>query len=306
MPKIKLSNPFVTGQETLLQQGVFSDPRDRYTRNIYANEAFVSAVDENVVDDGLMSHANGKLDIHNLGSSDLKISAEHIMPEQAALGRMDSLSASATIYSNGIGFKNNASADNWVTLPGVSLRWYQPYATTLTLMHWDMFLSFNNWRFNGLDLNNTYSLFGRHTQVKFRCLLDGEYISNSSRRVGENFFHPVAPGYTDSKDAVGPGLDSYDGEYVSAIEKVEGGNPKYVWPEAHSATPVSWHYPKALSKGFHEISVQVLTDRMSGDAVYVQNIGTDARDGDVNGRGYFELVTKISLGIRNARIISFL
>ena len=115
---------------------------------------------------------------------------------------------------------------------------------------------------------------------------------------------------------VGPGTDFFDDyptatagteAFGTAIENgTKGGNPKYVFPEAHSATQLSLHYPTALSKGFHEIAVQVRVGGISGESVYVQNIGTESRDGHVRGRGYFELTAKLCLGIRNARVISFL
>ena len=79
-----------------------------------------------------------------------------------------------------------------------------------------------------------------------------------------------------------------------------------MFPEAHTAIPVSWHYPQALTKGFHEISLAVRMERIDGEAVYVQNIGTERRSKRVKGRGFFELTAKISMGIRNARVISFL
>jgi len=43
-----------------------------------------------------------------------------------------------------------------------------------------------------------------------------------------------------------------------------------------------------------------------GEAVYVQNIGTEKRSYTFRGRGYFNLTGKISLGIRNARVLALL
>ena len=66
------------------------------------------------------------------------------------------------------------------------------------------------------------------------------------------------------------------------------------------------HHAAALSKGFHEINIQVRMFKIGGNAVYLQNIGDEQRTGPVKGRGYFELTAKVAMGIRNARVISFL
>jgi hypothetical protein len=309
MPKIKLANPLEQSYTKLLQYGDrFSTPNEPYTTNIHRTPDSVTPVSETTNQDGLMSAANGTLNHLNLGTDDFRISAEHIMPEQAMLSRTDGLTETSAFYGNGIGQRSTGTySESWVTLSGTSLRWYQPYATTLSLMHWDLFFSYNNWQgvykdSRGLEAENP----SRKTKIDLRCILDGEYVPYSKRRLAENLFHPVAPGYQDSKGAVGPGTNAYDGDFVPLTKAQEGGNPKYIFPEAHSATQLSLHYPTALSKGFHEIAVQVRVGRIGGESVYVQNIGSESRDSDVRGRGYFELTAKLCLGIRNARVISFL
>ena len=306
MPKIKLNLPTQTGERIL--QHDYSSPYESYTRNIHSSPDTVSAVSETTNRDGLMSAANGTLNHLNLGTDDFRVGANHIMPEQAMLSRTDGLTSTASFYGNGIGQRSAGThSENWVTLSGTSLRWYQPYATTLSLMHWDLFFSYNNWQGNFKDSRDEriYAK-GRKTRIDIRCVLDGEYVPYSQRRLAENMFHPVAPGYQDSKGVVGPGMDAYDGGFEDETKKTEGGNPKYIFGEAHSATQLSLHYPSALSKGFHEIAVQARVGRIEGESVYVQNIGSESRDSNFRGRGYFELVAKLSLGIRNARVVSFL
>lgn len=310
MPKIKLTYP-ASASAKLLQYGDrYSEPSEPYTRNIHRPPETVSPVSYMTNDDGLMSAANGALSHYNLGDTNFQVGAEHIMPEQAALSRTDGLTATSAFYGSGIGQRSAGTyAEDWVTLSGASLRWYQPYATTLSLLHWDLFFSYNNWQGVFIDSANTISTIGRKTKMDLRCVLDGEYVDYTKRRLAENLFHPVAPGYQSNDDQVGPGTDFFDGTYPSSTDGVggtRGGNPKYVFPEAHSATQLSLHYPTALSKGFHEIAVQVRVGRISGESVFVQNIGTEKRDNVVRGRGYFELTAKLCLGIRNARVISFL
>jgi|TARA_R110000824_G_scaffold101193_6_gene240417 hypothetical protein len=308
MPKIKLTFPAGTGEKLLQYGDRYSDPNEPYTRNIHRPSHTVSPVGISKTDDGLMSAANGKLNHYNLGTTDFQVGAEHIMPEQAALSRTDGLTETSAFYGNGIGQRSTGTyTEDWVTLSGVSLRWYQPYATTLSLLHWDLFFSYNNWQ--GVFVDSRDVEGSRKTKLDLRCVLDGEYVNYTKRRLAENLYHPVAPGYKSNNGAVGPGTDFFEGKYPDATDKsggTKGGNPKYVFPEAHSATQLSLHHPTALSKGFHEIAVQVRVGSISGESVYVQNIGTESRDGNVRGRGYFELTAKLCLGIRNARVISFL
>tara|TARA_R100001443_G_scaffold19914_2_gene31745 strand:+ start:6375 stop:7310 length:936 start_codon:yes stop_codon:yes gene_type:complete len=311
MPKIKLDYSSLTlDPYELLKspKGSSGDVREPYTINIHRRPEQVKNVEPYTVGEGLMSVSNGSLDHYNLGTNDFRVRSEHIMPEQASMARMEAMKDTSAFYGNGIGQRGQGSqSEEWITLSGTSLRWYQPYDTTLSVMHWDVFSSFNNWHGEYVDSANTYQTGGRKTRVDFRCILDGAYVTNSKRRLAENMFHPAFPGYKRTvPELPGPGLDAYDGDYVTAVTAVQGGGPKYVFPEAHSAVPLSLHYPEALSKGFHEISLQARVRRIPGEAVYVQNIGSGHRDHVVKGRGFFELTAKICLGIRNARVISFL
>ena len=270
---------------------------------------------ERIYYDGLMSASNGRLTAANFGMTEFRVDKDHVMPEQAVLARMEGLRETSTIYGNGIGVRqtrpNQGIDDSFITVPGATVRWYQPYDTTLSLMHWDVFLSFNNWQGEYADVLKEFAANGRRTEIELACLLDGNYISYSKRFMGENFFHPISPGapYKTGREAAnGPGVQAYSSYSKEVSHKTGhfGGNPKYVFPEAHTAIPVSWHYPQALTKGFNEISLAVRMERIDGEAVYVQNIGTERRSKRVKGRGFFELTAKISMGIRNARVISFL
>tara|TARA_E500000305_G_scaffold80302_1_gene66070 strand:+ start:363 stop:1313 length:951 start_codon:yes stop_codon:yes gene_type:complete len=316
MPKIKIDESPFDRRKILLNADSNSAgrPGEPYVRNVHSRPEDVALTGGGgslgTVNDGLMSGANGSLDVHNMGVTDFRIQDIHIMPEQASYARMESFEDTSTLFGNGIGQRNIGDAtERWVTLPGISLRWYQPYATTVSLMHWDVFFSFNNWQGEYADKDGRFSSVGRKTKMDFRCVLDGDYVNFSKRRLSENMFHPVSPGYKNIVPTIpGPGLDLYS-SYPSdkkVAGKLKCGGPKYIFPEAHSAVPMSLHYPQALSKGFHEIGLQIKTQGISGEAVYVQNIGTEHRSGTVRGRGFFELTAKLSLGIRNARVISFL
>jgi hypothetical protein len=240
---------------------------------------------------GLYSTINGELDKNNLHDNFL-IQKQHIMPEQAVMARMESLRDSCTIYGR--------SSDSF-------------------------FLSWNNWMGRFKDAFRSSWGQGVFTEISLRCLVDGKVIEGTNRRLGENFFHPVSPGAPNqqSQQMYGPGLDSFGGDeasYSSDTDYNGAGNPKYCFPEAHSATYFDLHSllsTEHLKKGYHEISVQC-SIRSLKDAngekpgpVFIQNVGKQVQWSDKDShayklRGHFTLVGKVSFGVRNARVVSFL
>jgi hypothetical protein len=301
---------------------------------------------------GLMSTANGNLDTLNLDTR-TTIKAQHIMPEQACLARMESMRSTNTVYGNSSGtldkhYESGADSasgtlrayndtEQFFNLPGLSLRWYQPYDASAALLQWSFFVSFNSWIGRYKDAMGKKFKNGVYTTIRLRCVLDGEPLYHTERVLGENFFHPVSPGannaWSDSGDAGtlwGPGFDEYD-EYGFYSERLSGGNPRYVSPEAHSALHFDLHHligtgtdasgkyvsTATLAKGYHEIGVQCSIDAMQtkygemSGPVFLQNVGKatavdDSDSYEFKGRAHFNLTGKLSLGIRNARVMSFL
>ena len=140
MPKIELP-PLPSSGSDLLRTGGQSSIREPYTQSIYVADGLPGP------NNGLMSTANGRLTITNLADN-FSVKAEHIQPEQASLARSDSMTASSTIYGNGsvdpvIGVQ---AGSQFFDLPGCAVRWYQPYATSMSLMQWSFFVSYNCWR----------------------------------------------------------------------------------------------------------------------------------------------------------------
>ena len=321
MPTITLPGMTFGSAEPLLSSSKVTSVKDNYTARIHQPKQ--SGV---VSDYGIMSAINGQLDTDNLGGHAFRISQRHIMPEQAALARMGAVRDTGAIYGSSVGGLRGDSIDTkWVNLAGTSVRWYQPYDATVAILEWNVLLSHNNWMGRFLDsdgvargISEGATIKGNttsggnspeRTYMKTRCVLDGEYIANTTREFSENMFHPVAPGARGNGNQIGPGLETYTSyeDSVSPIYPVKGGNPKYVWGEAHSAVPLSMHYITTLSKGFHEISLEAYFLNTAGTApVFVQNIGTGTRKNSFRGRGYFNLTPKLCLGIRNSRVVSFL
>ena len=171
MPKIELPAIPLIG-DPLLKTKEFSDVKDPYTVATYAR------LDIGGKDSGLMSTANGRLSYENL-SRDLQVRDCHIQPEQASLARSESMLSTSTIYGNGI--PSIQDATNFVTLPGCSLRWYQPYTTSMSLMQWSFFVSYNSWRGVYKDMEGEVHSGGVSTPIYLRCRLDDEVVSGSTR-----------------------------------------------------------------------------------------------------------------------------
>jgi hypothetical protein len=305
VPRITLPSLPTKGQN-LLRNDEFSDPQDSFTKSIHQR------LNLSDPEEGLMSMANGRLTTPNLNDN-FRVRAEHIQKEQAMLSRVESMLDTSTVYGTGIA-NNTVTAENetfanerFVTVPGCSLRWYQPYDTTASILQWSFFFSYNNWRGVYRDLFGTKHYQGVNTTMKIRCVVNGSVVPASERVFGQNMFHPVSPAAaTTPNDS--PGLDlisSVDDGGEGKKSPDRGGNPRYVQTEAHSAHYIDLHHMTALSKGYNEISIQCATLLPQGEAVYVQNVGAFRR-GKFKMRGFFNLVGKLSFGIRNARVLNFL
>ena len=355
MPKIKLpyyeATPLSQGDELLAFQDEFDlrskadnlHPKGstysghRYGHSIHRRWRPIDIGDySDQGTQGIMGTANGFLDTLNLAPH-TKIRKNMIMPEQAALARMEGMRHSNTVYGNSSATTTKFE-EEFFNIPGLGLRWYQPYDASVALCQWSFFLSFNAWSGRYLDaLGNKFNE-GVYTTMTFRCTLDGTPLLHTQRTLGENFFHPVSPAannaWVDEEETDqapwGPGLDQYD-EYSDVSKKLSGGNPRYVDTEAHSALHFDLHHligsgdstsgkyqsTTNLSEGYHEIGVQFAIDAnqtrtgfMSGP-VFTQNFGktaaVDLTDTyEMKGRGHFNLTGKLSVGIRNARVVSFL
>ena len=246
------------------------------------------------VREGLMSTANGYLTTENLVSG-FTVRKHHVMQEQAALARMESMSPTNTIYADGVAedAAKVAAEDQWFNLPGCSLTWYQPYDASVLLANWGFFTSHNRW--GGIFKDRGGVTRTINPGVRLRCVIDGEEIPATSRRLTKNHFHPISPG-----SASLPGAGDLGGKE---------GNPAFVDTEAHSALYWDMHYSSkdtGTTAGYHEISVQCRMSIDASDTVKLKSAGSTAFGDKFEVIGYFKLFNHISLGIRNARVLTLL
>lgn len=322
MPKITLP-PIPLQGSRLLTERRYSNVDEPYT---VATHARLGTAQQ---DAGLMSQINGRLTIDNL-SDNFTVKDYHIQPEQASLGRVESMLTSSTVYGSGI--PQTQDSDNFFALPGCSLRWYQPYATSMSLMQWSLFFSYNSWRGVYKDKDGENHSGGVNSLITLRCRLDDTIVPASTRTLGQNMFHPLSPGALDRPDQTGPGMSVFDsfadrylndalpddwvGKYYDRYKNIDeddpakfmnfrGGNPQYVQTEAHTGRQLDLHHMATLTKGYHQISIECSIQTPEGASVYLQNAGSP-RKSMIRNRGYFDLVGKLSLGIRNARVLNLL
>ena len=342
MPKITLPSLPSNGDK-LLSNGDASNPGNPYTVSTY--DGLEGDYDLGA-HKGLMSTLNGRLDVDNLDPQ-LQIQSFHIQPEQASLARAERMLPTATIYGNGV--PEISGKTEFFTLPGCSVRWYQPYATTATIMQWSLFLSYNVWRGVYKDMMGEVHSGGVTTAITLRCAFKGAPINGSERKLGHNMFHPISPAALDRHDQTGPGIhtreilaqdayvlrheESFTGYFPGSYplgtpseptdmcvgirppppppgvdyrsHEDRGGNPQYVDSESHTAVPFDMHHVMALEKGWNEISVEAAISQTEGAGVYLQNVGKAAKSYS-QARGYLNLIGKLSLGIRNARVLNLL
>lgn len=245
---------------------------------------------------GIMSEANGLLTTANLRSP-FEVKAKHVMMEQAALARIESMRRTCTIYGDAVPTPSNeafdsSDPDKWFTLPGCSLRWYQPFEATAAVMHWSVFIAHNTW--SGWVTDSTDELWRLSPETAIIAAIDGDLKSETRRYLPPSHFAPVSPGARKT-----PGLN------LNAGLGGKGGNPKFVDSSTHTA--MHWDLSTVvyqLSKGYHEISLRCRIESVRCERVYLQLEGVQTNS--FTCYGWWYPTNLISLGIRNARVLTLL
>lgn len=247
---------------------------------------------------GIMSEANGKLTVDNL-RTEFKIKDKHVMYEQAALARHEPMRKTCTIYADAVPTEKNSDEDTtkayqWFTLPGCSVRWYQPFDVSVALIHWTFFASCNRWK--GWAYDRTDTMWRIDPEIAVAGAIDGSIKAITKRYLPPTHFVPMSPGGKD------PGLSLHGSDSEIA------GNPSIVSSETHTA--LHWDLfatANTLTKGFHEVSMKCRIESTRASEILMRTVSGQAADEGFAGMfGYFFPTNNLSLGIRNARVLTLL
>jgi len=255
---------------------------------------------------GIMSEANGRLDSTNL-AGDFTIDETHIMREQAALARAEGMRKTTSIYANGVPTPDNekfdsTDPDKWFVVPGCSLRWYQPYDASATLIHWTVFMTTNRWSGWAADIEKDFWRVGPEAAII--CAVDGSLVPSTRRYLPPSMFHPISPG------GAYPGNNAVieGGEDETVEDDKEGphsGNPRYVDSAGHASLHWDLSYlTDTVTKGFHELSVYCRIESVRSEPMWMQIIGRVGEE--MQNTGHFTLTNCVSFGIRGARVLTLL
>tara|TARA_R110002020_G_scaffold319504_4_gene535409 strand:+ start:270 stop:1106 length:837 start_codon:yes stop_codon:yes gene_type:complete len=246
---------------------------------------------------GIMSEANGKLTVDNL-RTEFKIKDKHVMYEQAALARHEPMRKTCTIYADAVPTPKNTTLDTsstkrWFTLPGCSVRWYQPFDVSAALIHWTFFASCNRWK--GWAFDRSDEMWRIDPKIAVVGSIDGELKPITKRYMPPTHFVPISPGGRN------PGLSLHGSDSEVA------GNPAFVSSESHTA--LHWDMfamANTLTKGFHEVSMKCRIESTRAAEIFMKSAGSKAFDSEFQIFGYFFPTNNLSLGIRNARVLTLL
>lgn len=228
---------------------------------------------------GLMGTINGHIDTENFNTK-FRIKPEHVMSEQAAIGRQEWDQYSTTIYSDGVSSGNISVQNedqNRFRIPGCTLRFYQPYQASFALLQWSLFVGVTKWKVT--RAKNLDDLFPR---LNFVAYLDGNKLDHTYRKLGRS--HQ---------------LDSSTTSSIGGVKRINNESHNALWYDMS-------HLVTGLSSGWHELSVHLVLANVldeNGDTQLEElllNVGEARREYD------YYLFQKATFGVRNARVLTML
>ena len=255
---------------------------------------------------------------------DFEITSGMIMREQNVFSRADNTLDTTTFYGEAFGvsqsegrafdrggdptFNENIKADSpnvWTGVAGAGVRWYQPYNASLGVLQWSFFASYNKWIIDDHSSNRNevpaVNVSSKTAQVSTIAILDtpyGSHFIDASRR---NYSHNCA--YPAGKKA------------AFGVFKPSKTHKRIVQQEAHSAQYVDQHfvfdfnsvYPSGLStvyKGWYELRILAYMEQPTHFFKTHRNV--HLRFGNHFRKHSVIMNDKLSIGIRNARVVTFL
>lgn len=223
---------------------------------------------------GLMQTIDGNLDVNNF-SEKFRIQADHVMPEQAAIGRQEWDQFETTVFADGVGVNTGEDTDqsNRFNIPGCSIRFYQPYNASLALLQWSFFISQTKW--NIVRLGKIRDLT---PAMWFKAQFDGVDLDHTYRELPKSMTLDAGTG---------------DGRSINS--------------EAHTALwfDMSHVVVGGLGQGWHELRIQMLMENAVDDDQTFKRDMT-FRFGRSTREAEYYTFQKAAFGIRNARVLTML
>tara|TARA_R100000231_G_scaffold115748_5_gene86189 strand:- start:23 stop:793 length:771 start_codon:yes stop_codon:yes gene_type:complete len=225
---------------------------------------------------GLMATVDGNLDINNFNEN-FRIQPEHVMPEQAAIGRQDWDQYETTLFSDGIGVNQTDFAINRFNVPGCSVRFYQPYDATMALLQWSFFISHTKWRI----ARTTKQGDNIEPNMFVISQLDGVDLSHTLRPLP---ISAITDGFSSTQDS------------------------QVINCEPHNALWFDMSHLEAsgLSKGWHELRLQMAMEHVVDNDGSNYQQGFSIKFGKTLREFDFYTMQKAAFGIRNARVLTML
>jgi len=227
---------------------------------------------------GLMATVDGNLDINNFNEK-FRIQPEHVMPEQAAIGRQDWDQYETTLFSDGVGANPSSVSRsvNRFNVPGCSIRFYQPYDATMALFQWSFFISHTKWK-----IARTTKLGGNiFPGMSVIAQLDGADLTHTQRPL--------------PRSAV---TDGVRGLRASQVINCEPHNA--LWFDMSHLEVLG------LAKGWHELRLQMLMEHVVDDDGTNYQQDFNIKFGQSLREFKFYTMQKAAFGIRNARVLTML
>ena len=273
---------------------------------------------------------SGALDSSNL-TTNFKIQSGMIMREQSVFSRFDHCLDTTTYYGEGMGHESTIARsfgrgqdstllsatdpEVYTAVSGAGFRWYQPYDASTGILQWSFFTSHNRWIVKDANANrddsDVFSIMppagstgGVTADTNIVCTIVAIDTPLGSVLPGESLrFMQRNINYPASKKSTAPSVKS------------SKAHKRYVQQEAHSALQFDQHvifsskwgstHPLSqLKKGWYEMRVMVMIEQPQ--QFFHSHKNVHLRFGNHFRKHNLIFNDKISFGIRNARVVTFL